>query len=127
MGNKMTPRKTSSLEAGIAGAGGGTLLLLLANNLPDNNPYKSWLIIIAPSLTVGLTIFWKWFSERFDKYLKKRKINELKSRLRTDIENALQNPNIPPDEKLTMQRKLASFEQQNIDSLAKAVALIEID
>ena len=122
-----TSQNNSNLQAGVAGAGGGTLLVLLANNLPDSNIYKSWLIITAPTVAVGLSAFWKWIIKRVDKYLKKRKAEELKLRLRTDIEKALKNPNISKEEKATMQKKLAAFEQQNIDSLAKAVASIEMD
>ncbi|MCS3795163.1 hypothetical protein [Niastella sp. OAS944] len=126
MENK-TSKNNTNLQAGVAGAGGGTLLLLLANNLSDANIYKSWMIIIAPSTAVGLSVFWKWLTKSVDKYLKRRKTKELKSKLRTDIENALQNPNIPAEEKVAMQKKLAAFEQQNIDALTKAVAAIELD
>jgi len=44
--------------AGAAGFGGGTLLALLANNLPQDHPSRSWLILLAPSAT--LAISWLW-------------------------------------------------------------------
>lgn len=34
-------------QAGAAGVGSGTLLVLLAQNLSDSNPAKSWLLILA--------------------------------------------------------------------------------
>ncbi len=49
-----TPREASSnesskVDAGVAGAGVGTLLVSLANNLPNDNTLKPLLILIAPA------------------------------------------------------------------------------
>src|SRR5580700_7883635 len=46
--------------ASVAGAGGGTLLVLLAQNMSAQNPWKSWLMIIAPSSSVFLAEVWQW-------------------------------------------------------------------
>lgn len=126
MANK-TSKPSSNLKANVAGVGGGTVLCLLANNLSEDNIYKSWLLILAPTVAVALSVFWKWLTERADNYLKKRKVNELKAALRTEIKNAMSDPNIPADQKAIMQSKLAAFEQQNIDTLMKSFSSIEID
>jgi hypothetical protein len=42
--------KASSLEAASAGAGGGTLLVLLANNIPDTYYLKSLLVSSLPAV-----------------------------------------------------------------------------
>lgn len=48
------------LSRGAAGAGvsSGTLLAALADNLPDDSPYKSWLVILAPSLSIVVGFGW---------------------------------------------------------------------
>ncbi|WP_448701828.1 hypothetical protein ACFGVR_06200 [Mucilaginibacter sp. AW1-3] len=124
--NNTSPNK-SNLQAGVAGAGGGTLILLLAKNLPDTNEYKSWLLIIAPSVAVGLSAFWKWLSNYIDNYLKRRKAEQLKDKLREESERALTSPHIPQDQKDIIKAKLAEFELQNIDTLSRAFASIEIE
>jgi len=116
-------QNSSNLQAGVAGAGGGTLLLLLAENLPETSEYKSWIILIAPTLSVGLAAFWKWLSTIVDNYIKKRKLEWLKNKLREDIENAIGNPNIPSEDKSMLKKKLAQFEIQNINSLVKSIEI----
>jgi hypothetical protein len=58
----------SKVDAGAAGAGGGTMLVLLANNLPADSPWKSWLVIIAPSLSVGISALWFWAKQKIQSY-----------------------------------------------------------
>lgn len=127
MDNKPISKTKSNFTADVAGAGGGTLLLLLAKNLPNTSEYKSWLIILAPTLAVCLSAFWRWISKNIDDYLKERKVERLKSQLRSDIEKALKNPHIPIEQKTILREKLAAFELQNIETLTQAVASIEIE
>jgi hypothetical protein len=127
MENIKTSKNNSKLSSNIAGAGGGTLLLLLAKNLPESNEYKSWLIIIAPTITVGLAAFWKWISKEFELYLRKRTVKKLKEVLRRDANKVIQNPDIPEEMKKDIRLKLAAFEKQNIDSLTKTILSIKIE
>ena len=121
-----TSQNNSNLPAGVAGAGGGALLLSLANNLPASNMYKSWLIITAPFISLGLAVFWKWGLKRMDKYLKDRKFENFISQVRTEGEKALQRPDILPEEKSAIQKKLSLLEKQILEQkIAKALASIE--
>jgi hypothetical protein len=58
-------RDSQSVKAdvGIAAGSGvsaGTLLAALANNLSDANQLKSWLVILAPAVGVGLSTLLIW-------------------------------------------------------------------
>ena len=52
-GNMSPPKGTESkVGAGAAGVGGGTLLVVIANNLREGNPLKPWLVLAAPSVSI---------------------------------------------------------------------------
>jgi hypothetical protein len=44
------------------------LLVQLAQNLPDGHPWKSWLIIVAPPLSVALAGGWLWLRSQVQRW-----------------------------------------------------------
>ena len=64
-------------ESGVVGAGTGTIIVAIASNLPNHFPHRSWLILLAPSISVGVSALWAWFRRRMADYLKEREINAL--------------------------------------------------
>ncbi len=42
---------------------GGMFMVKLAQNLPESNIYKSWLIILAPAITLFCRYLWNQISE----------------------------------------------------------------
>ena len=59
--SKPSGNKDYRIEAGVTGAGVGTFLIYIANNLPDSNVYKSWLVLIAPSASIVIIAIYIWF------------------------------------------------------------------
>lgn len=57
MSNSRAGKNNTSKYEAAAGIGGGTLLVLLAKNLPDNNVLKSSLILVAPTISIVLSNF----------------------------------------------------------------------
>lgn len=122
--NSQQPDSTS---AGIAGAGGGTLLVLLANNLPESYTFKSWLVIIAPSVSIVLSFFWKFISKKTNAYFKVKKVEKSKKLLQKKIDTALQNGIISAEEAAMLKRKMAEIELQSIDNLANKIKSIDFE
>jgi len=122
--NTQQPNSTS---ASIAGAGGGTLLVLLANNLPESYALKSWLVIIAPSVSIVLSMFWKYISRKSNAYFKVKKVERSKKLLQKKIETALQNGIISAEEAAMLKRKMAEIELQSIDNLANKIKSIDFE
>ena len=62
-GSNLSPdeKKASPTEAGIAGASGGTLLAGLAQLLPNDNPWKPVLVLLAPGVSALLSGAWYQF------------------------------------------------------------------
>jgi len=120
-------QQPTSTSASIAGAGGGTLLVLLANNLPDTYPLKSWLVIIAPSVSIVLSLFWKYISRKSNAYFKVKKVERSKKLLLQKIENALQNGIISEKEAIMLKKKMREIELQSIDNLANKIKSIDFE
>lgn len=118
---------TNSTSASIAGASGGTLLVLLANNLSESYPLKSWLVIIAPSVSIVLSLFWKYISRKTNAYFKGKKVEKSKVLLQKKIQAALDNGLISPKEAAILKRKMIEIELQSIDHLANKIKSIDFE
>jgi hypothetical protein len=114
LSERMDKPNAHTIGAKFAGISCGTLLVLLANNLPDTYAYKSWFIIIAPSVAVLFTGFWRLLVANIKAYWKNRVRCAQEKKLRKIFSNALSNPNILESEKNKIQNKLALFEHHNI-------------
>jgi hypothetical protein len=123
--NIQQPNNTTS--ASIAGASGGTLLVLLANNLSESYPLKSWLVIIAPSVSIVLSLFWKFISKKTNTYFKGKKVEKSKMLLQKKIQAALNNGLISQEEAIVLKRKMIEIELQSIDNLANKIKSIDFE
>lgn len=81
--------KESKIGAGITGVSGGTLLITLAQQLPETNPYKSLLVLLAPTITVLLSYIFIWLKKGIDNYFKRKGINKIQDR----IDKVINDPN----------------------------------
>lgn len=118
-------QQPSSTSASIAGASSGTLLVLLASNLPDNYPLKSWLVIIAPSVSIAFSLIWKFLIREKNAYYKRKRVVKFKKLLLQKIEAALSDGLISSEEAAALKRKMIEIELQSIDNLANKIKSIE--
>jgi len=108
--SKPTGDPASRLSAGAAGAGSGTLLVLLANNLPSTSPWKGWLVIVAPSATVFATFVWAKLSIMLTAVLRTREFNKLVERARRTLVGALDNKATSPEHREKLKGELEQLE-----------------
>ncbi|WP_343668373.1 hypothetical protein [Chitinophaga sp.] len=120
-------QQPSSTSASIAGASSGTLLVLLANNLPDNYPLKSWLVIIAPTVSIAFSLIWKFLIREKNAYYKRKRVVKFKKLLLQKIEAALRDGLISSEEAAALKRKMIEIELQSIDNLANKIKNIEFE
>lgn len=120
-------QQPSSTSASIAGASSGTLLVLLASNLPDNYPLKSWLVIIAPTVSIAFSLLWKILIREKNAYYKRKRVVKFKKLLQKKIEAALSDGLISSEEAATLKRKMIEIELQSIDNLANKIKNIEFE
>jgi len=127
MSKRSTPpvAKTSTVAAGAAGASSGTLLVLLANNLPEANALKSWLVIAAPSLSLGIQWLWLKISSTMDTRNRKRTQGALFSQARVTLEKAIQNPLTSAEHKASLREKLEALEKLEIEAIEKELEVLQ--
>jgi len=102
--------RTSKVGAGALGAGGGTLLVVLANSLPENLWWKRWAVLIAPSFAVGLSALAVWSRQVIEEYFSNWKKELLFSRAKGTIENLLNNPLTSAAHKNELREQLEQLE-----------------
>ncbi len=103
----------------IAGAGGGMLLVRLAQNLPEANSYKSWLIILAPALALLITNIWNFCSPEVSFFVKKIKITSARKKLLYQIDNLLKDPTISEEKKAMLREKREQVRLSTFEELLK--------
>ena len=104
------PKACSAFQGSAAGVGAGTLLVVLANNLPANNPWKPWLVLLAPSVSVALGAFLAWSGRNIQRWLADRQRQFRISRAKWTIEAALNNPQTSAEHKNQLRTELESLE-----------------
>ena len=102
--------------AGLAGASTGTMLALVANTLPENSPWKPWLVLIAPSVAVAIGLFVGWSNEMLEDYLNSKRKKLFFDRIKNTIERALNNPATSDVHKEQLRAQLEQIEKLQFQS-----------
>src|SRR5690349_18050372 len=102
--------KSQKVGAGAAGAGSGTLLVLLANNLPQGSPWKSWLVIIAPSISIAVSVIYGWIRTTLDKRAARKELGLVVSRARLTLQKAIENPATSEAHRQQLRKELEGLE-----------------
>lgn len=100
----------SKVGATATGAGSGTLLVIIAESLPETNPLKSWLVIVAPTLSVTLSALWYWAQIEIANYLQEKKIYTLVQKTKKTLLVALNNSDTSNEHREAIRRKLEELE-----------------
>lgn len=113
-------KNSNNIAGGIAGAGIGGIIASLANNLADNNPYKSWLVILSPAIAIVIS----WLIKQVDIYLKKKKLKRLKGSIKAEIDEMMKRPGLTPQMKEKLQKTKDELDMANIEVLATRIRSI---
>lgn len=108
--NSRSPRP--DVGAGAAGVGMGTLLALMANNLPSGNPWKTCLVVLAPAVSVAISVVYRWITLALEAFLSRRALQREVYEARNILQESLQSADISQEHKKQLQNVL--FELQMI-------------
>jgi hypothetical protein len=121
-----TEAPESRTGAGLAGIGGGTLLTVIAANLPDDNGLKPWLLYLAPSGTILLSTFWIWVQVQLANKIRDKEINFLAENAKTTLKEALENPNISEKHRERLQKQLEEVETITVDRMISRIKSLDV-
>jgi hypothetical protein len=102
--------RSAKVGAGAAGAGSGTLLVLLANNLPVDSPWKSWLVIFAPSVSIAISVLYGWIKASLDRRAARKELAQVVDRAKLTLQKALENPATSQEHRRQLQKELEGLE-----------------
>jgi hypothetical protein len=127
--NEAAPLKKASQSrkagAGAAGAGSGTLLVLLANNLPERNPWRSWLVLLAPSLSIAITVAYAWGRKAIDEYLERRRVERFVREAKVTLKEALENRNTSETHRKKLRAQLEELELLLVKASIEKVRVVD--
>jgi len=122
---KPSKRNGSNLVGGAAaGASGGTLLILLAQNLPESSELRSWLMIIAPSVSLLLSSIWQWAKRKIEYYFTKTEFNSAVEEAKKTLTEALNNSETTDSHKEELIKELEQLEMVAIKAKVKRVEVL---
>ena len=94
--------------------------MLLANNLPDHNPWKSWLVLLAPSISIGISVVYSWIRKAVDDSLESRKVNWFVIEAKQTLKEALENPNTSETHRKRLRTQLEELEMLLVNPVSSA-------
>ena len=104
------PRSTASLAGAVGAGGGGTLLVLIAQNLPDDFPPKPWLLLLAPWVSVAIGGLLLWIRQEVDRWRRERAFEAAVRQVRALLDAAIANPHTSETHKAEIRRQLEELE-----------------
>ena len=81
------------------------ILVELAQNLPEENFYRSWLIILAPALTLAIKYVWNLLSPEVVRFVKSIRADIARRKMMRKIDALLADPDISEIEKVKLKQK----------------------
>jgi len=116
--------KNIKIEAGLTGASAGTLLVVFANNLPDDNLLKPWLVLFAPSISIAISSFWIWLKAQTEKINKNLVTNRQLLKAEQTVKKLNEDPNISNENKEKSRKMLEQLQMKALRSQLKRVELL---
>jgi len=101
---KVKPQVSSANTDSIAGAGGGMLLVKLAQNLSDENEFKSWLLILAPAFALFIKYIWNFFSPEVSFSVKMFRVKKSRNKLIEQVEVLLNDSTFSEENKVILRQ-----------------------
>ena len=123
-----TASSQSSRNSTVGGVSGGTLLAIVANQLPDSNPIKPFLIYLAPSSAIILTGLWDWarisigvYSEKRRTRRKEQEFERYFEKARTHLVMMLEDPELSNQQKKEYHKRLEQLNLEKFNRLMQAL------
>lgn len=112
--SQVSSAKAANNMDSIAGAGGGMLLVKLAQTLSDENVFKSWIIILAPAFTLIIKFFWDFFSPEISFSIKRLRMDRSERKLTARIDVLLNDSTFSEENKMMLREMLNEVKLSSI-------------
>ena len=123
--NSKLPQKKGDSGIGVAAVGGGgvgTLLVGVSHLFPETSSWRTFLVTIAPAVSVALSAFWIWATVEMQRYRKEKTVKDTISELRQHLVDQINNSNTTPELKKQFEQQLSQLEEK---SFQRAIQVLE--
>jgi hypothetical protein len=114
----------STAVAGVGGIGGGTLLVVIAESLPDGHWAKPFLYWAAPTASVTLTAVWIWIQRRVVRWDREREQRTAVMKAKAVLTQALANPQTTSEHRDRLRSQLEALELLEVEDHMERIRLI---
>jgi hypothetical protein len=117
-----TPVGPSNLGVAAVGGGGiGTIVVGLAQLLPETNAMHGFLITIAPALSVGISGAWVWAGGQIDEYRTNKRRTKAIADTRNHLQAVIKDPNTTPERLEQAKKQLLILEEKHFQSKIQVI------
>jgi hypothetical protein len=124
--NDFQDKSNAQKNAGLAGAGGGTLVSIIANQFPQDSIARPTLNYLAPSISILLTALWVGLQVKATNYIRDKEFNKLVEAARRDIEESIKDPNISEEHRAKLRKDLEMFNSMNIERIKSKIKALKV-
>jgi hypothetical protein len=125
MSTESNPERSKN-SAGLAGAGSGTLVSVVANQLPDTNVLKVPLLYCAPSLSIVIALVLVWVQVRIVSYFREKEVKNLVEITRREIKKSLEDQSISKEHRDQLQKELEDLNMLSVQRLKTRLQSLEV-
>lgn len=124
--NNSSPNPVSAITTPAVGGGGlGTLIVMVAQSLPDSSPWKSWLVTLAPAVSVVVTSFWVWISAEIRKSNREKEVKKALAEMRQYLRQQINDPAISAKQRKDYEKRLSILEETSFQRELKKLIVDE--
>jgi hypothetical protein len=115
------------LDAAGVGVSAGTFWVVIATHLPANFPFRSWIILLAPWVSVGCSHGWGWVKQALRRYLRRRELEALIRRLEARQRSILTDPRASEEQRQEAAALLARLQRSRTEADLKRMETLLAD
>jgi hypothetical protein len=114
-------KREGQTNAGLAGAGGGTLVTVIATSLPDSNVVKPPLLYLAPSISILLTALYVFSLSKIANYVTEREVKKLLQECRKTLQVIIADPSTSEEHRVYSCKQLEELDKMMISLMTSKI------
>lgn len=113
------------LGANAAGAASGTILAVIAQNLPEGSQLRIWLLLLAPTVSMVVSGVWLWLKNSLEERIHQKEKDQLFRRLNETILRSMEDPNLASDYKEYLREQLGELKRLEVSGLYQKIRFLD--
>ena len=100
------------------------MLVVLARSLPDTNPWKTPLLIVAPSVTVIVSAIWLFAWRSIIALYRQKQRKRLFAEAKKTLSEGIENPHASEEHRAVLRKRLEAFQLLEAEVYSKEIEVL---